>query len=229
LEELAKGQRANARQRAAAARQIGVWLIARQCLRHPALLAAGERLGKRAVEAARRQLEPHFALAMLREWGQIELDRGDRQAAQRRWAEMLDVVLPQPANRQRKLPGLGSHSTRQLTLPVRRVEWVFAQVPPPAPVASKRQASDAKPSQGPAVTLAQFEDAARVALLAADQKMFALSLRSLGDALRGGPPVSGAENLGRRRFIGARLPKLPSEMTTIISTTPPWRNESPHW
>ncbi|HZV06513.1 MAG TPA: tetratricopeptide repeat protein, partial [Gemmataceae bacterium] len=198
LEKLAKGQRANARQRAEAAQQIGVWLIARQCLRRPLLRAVGEKLGQRAVEAGRRQLEPHFALAMLREWGQIELDRGDRQAAERRWAEMLSIVLPPPAKEGLgfRVWGLGEDG------------FVFALDAPPAPPASqpstpnpKPQIPNPKPSLVPAITIEQFENAARVAVLAADQKMFALSLRSLGDALRGGPPVSGAENLGRRRYI----------------------------
>ncbi|HTU90940.1 MAG TPA: DUF1583 domain-containing protein [Gemmataceae bacterium] len=85
------------------------------------------------------------------------------------------------------------------------VELVFAlDAPPPPPKRQtpnpKPQTPNPKPSLVLAVTIEQFENAARVALLAADQKMFALSLRSLGDALRGGPPVSGAENLGRRRF-----------------------------
>ncbi|HEY7326851.1 MAG TPA: DUF1583 domain-containing protein [Gemmataceae bacterium] len=203
LEQLAKGQRANSRQRNEAAQQIGVWLIARQCLHRPDLRAIGEKLGERAVEAARRQLEPHFALAMLREWGQIEMDRGDRQAAERRWAEMLDVVLPHSVSRDPK----GSARGDALPFGSRLTDrFVFALDPPPSPPKPQApnpnpQILNPKPSQVPAVTIEQFEDAARVALLTADKKMFSLSLRSLGDALRGGPPVSGAENLGRRANI----------------------------
>jgi tetratricopeptide (TPR) repeat protein len=218
LEQLAKGQRANARQRNEAAQQIGVWLIARQCLRQPALRAVGKKLGERAVEAGRRQLEPHFALAMLREWGQIELDRGDRQAAERRWAEMLDVVLPQPANR------IEEEKRRRGEEEKKSVSLLFSSSPLllfSSAAAPKRQASGSKRLRGSAVTIEQFENAARVAMLAADQKMYSLSLRSLGEALRGGPPVSGAENLGRRRSIvaAASQPAIANDNNNQHNTT----------
>ena len=47
LEELKTGQRANARQRAEAAQQVGVWLIARRRLAQLETRAAGERLAER--------------------------------------------------------------------------------------------------------------------------------------------------------------------------------------
>ena len=56
--------------------------------------AEGERLAERALAAARRQTDNHIVLAVLREWGQIEWNRGDRREAERRWAMMLDVLLP---------------------------------------------------------------------------------------------------------------------------------------
>ena len=94
LEELPARARANARQREDAAGQIGLWFVARQCYKTDKLRATAEKLGTRALEAARRQSDPTLALAMLREWGQIDLDRGDRQSAERRWSQMLDLALP---------------------------------------------------------------------------------------------------------------------------------------
>lgn len=94
LEELPAHGRPNSRQRTAAARQIGLWLVARECAQKDALREAGAKLARRALLAARRQLDSIFALAMLREQGQTALDRGDRAAAERLWGEMLELVLP---------------------------------------------------------------------------------------------------------------------------------------
>jgi predicted Zn-dependent protease len=92
LEGLSPKRRANARQRAAAAEQVGLWLVARACLRQESLRPTGARLGIRALEAARRQIEPASALAILREWGQLEREHGTSEAADARWGEMIAVV-----------------------------------------------------------------------------------------------------------------------------------------
>ncbi len=97
LEEVAEGDRPNSRQRTEAAQQVGLWLVARECLKRESLRPMGDRLAVRALQAARRQLDPIYALAMLRERGQAELDRGDRAAAERSWGEMLKLVLPEPS------------------------------------------------------------------------------------------------------------------------------------
>jgi hypothetical protein len=97
LEGIPAGARANARQREEAARQIGLWLAARECLKQKAHRAAGEKLAARALEAAARQADTAYALAMRREWGQIDLDAGDPASAERRWAQMLDLLLPSSA------------------------------------------------------------------------------------------------------------------------------------
>lgn len=94
LEELPASGNANARQRAAAAREIAVWLIARDCLKNPERRALGQKLAERSLAAARRLQEPKFQLAILRELGQILLDQGDRAAAEARWTEMLELVVP---------------------------------------------------------------------------------------------------------------------------------------
>jgi tetratricopeptide (TPR) repeat protein len=97
LEELSEGTRANARQRAEAAKRLGLWLVARDCWKHEPTRETGDRLAAQALEGARRQADPLWTLAMLREWGQIALDRGDRATAERRWTEMLDQALAPPS------------------------------------------------------------------------------------------------------------------------------------
>src|SRR5207244_4066534 len=69
LEPLPANGRANSRQRTAAAPQIAVWLVARECLKKDPLRPQGVKLGERALAAAKRQLETHYSLAILREWG----------------------------------------------------------------------------------------------------------------------------------------------------------------
>ena len=96
LEVLPAGGRANSRQRAAAVPQIDLWLVARDCLKDESLRSRGEKLAERALEAARRQTDLQYVLAILREWGQIDLDAGDRNSAERRWSQMLELVLPKP-------------------------------------------------------------------------------------------------------------------------------------
>jgi tetratricopeptide (TPR) repeat protein len=209
LEKLEPGKRANARQRAEAAQQIGLWLVARACLRYPSLRAASEQLGQRAVEAARRQLEPHFALAILREWGQIELDRGDRKAAEQRWGEMLDVLLPQrrqagevspPVQRKTEI----QRKTGRLLPPTRPLQdsrLVFALAPPITAPQAAGKVPSAPDKLVLAVTTQQFDRAAEIAKMAAEHKMLALSLQAIRDALGGGPPVNAPLNIGRVRRV----------------------------
>ena len=96
LELLPAGTRANARQRTEAARQIGLWLVARECLKSADHGKTGTQFAQRALDAARRQSDRKFALAILREWGQTALDQGDKKTAEARWTEMLELVLPPP-------------------------------------------------------------------------------------------------------------------------------------
>ncbi len=93
LEELPPNTRANSRQRAEAAKQVGLWLVARECFKKEELRPAGEKLADRALEAARRQADNSYALAVLREWGDLDLKRGDKKAAEQRWTQMLEYVM----------------------------------------------------------------------------------------------------------------------------------------
>ncbi len=61
LEPLAEGTKANARQRAVAAQQLPLWLVARACWKHPSASStheAGDRLAGRAMDAARGSASP---------------------------------------------------------------------------------------------------------------------------------------------------------------------------
>jgi tetratricopeptide (TPR) repeat protein len=98
LEELPAGSRANSRQRAEAARWLGLWLVARECLKSPAHREVALKLADRSLEAARRQGDRKYALCVLREWGQIALESEDQASAEARWSEMVSLVLPRAAN-----------------------------------------------------------------------------------------------------------------------------------
>ncbi|WP_373650417.1 DUF1583 domain-containing protein [Schlesneria sp. DSM 10557] len=91
-----------AAQRDAAKPQIGLWIVGRDCIKQESLRSAGVKLAERALEAAQRQADRGFELALLREWGQLELERGDPAAAERRWAEMLEVIIPKPPEKPKK-------------------------------------------------------------------------------------------------------------------------------
>ena len=96
LDQLPSSGRVNVRERLAAAEQVGLWLVARACLRGVEHKGTGVKLGEQALEAALRQTDPDQALAIFREWGKIESERGDYAAARVRWAKMLAFLDAAP-------------------------------------------------------------------------------------------------------------------------------------
>jgi tetratricopeptide (TPR) repeat protein len=104
LDPLADGTRANARERAEAARQIPLWLIARACGANasPSLRTISNRLGARALEGARRQADRLWTLALMREQGQTAFDKNDRASASAVWSRMLDLVVAPPQAKGRR-------------------------------------------------------------------------------------------------------------------------------
>ena len=70
LEPLADGARANARQRAEAARLLPLWVVARACWDDESAREFGDRFSELALEAAGRQSDNRWTMAMLRERGQ---------------------------------------------------------------------------------------------------------------------------------------------------------------
>ncbi len=202
LEPLAGKTKANARQRAEAVKQIGLWFVANQCLKSDKLRPTGEKLAARAVASAKRMLDPLQAQVMLREWGQLDSDRGDTKAAEARWAELLESVLPPPPKQKPAASGASAPppaaTGASSSAPAQEREGdadeqaaaatVFvSQVAPPliAP------APTAPLSGGAAViTHEQFDRAMQIAKIAAERKLLDFSLKAVKDALRGGPAVS---------------------------------------
>ncbi|QEL19722.1 DUF1583 domain-containing protein [Limnoglobus roseus] len=217
LEPLPKGAKANSRQRTEAMRQVNLWLAARECLKKDDLRAVGEKLAARAVEAAVRQAETKYAVAVLREWGQIEHDRKDVAKAEAKWGEMLDLLLPKPP------------PTKTAVAPgPKPVPAAPATPAPPAATAPQSRIDDGRPTHFaqimlkgfggttttgpttamptkngvPVLTTDQFQQVYELAKLAADNKLPALSLKAMRDAVKGGPPVEGKQDDNNRRGGG---------------------------
>ena len=96
LEDVPSGKRANARQRAEAAPQIGLWLIARECLSDSSRKLAAEPLVGRAIAAAQRQLDTSELTAIMYERGKLAMAAGDRALAEKCWNELIDLALVEP-------------------------------------------------------------------------------------------------------------------------------------
>jgi tetratricopeptide (TPR) repeat protein len=234
LETLPAGTKANSRQRAEAARQLGLWLAARECLTRPDLRSQGEKLGRRAIEAAQRQSEPDYQLAMLREWGEIEIKRGDRAAAEKLWTEMLERVLTKPVTKPRKESETSpprkqtnarptdAGNMRTVAAPTTdRASAAIVQASATQRSAAPTRSTDAQSAPGqpkvaakpatalvPPATVPQFQKAIQIAKLAIERQMPALSLRAVREALEGGPPVPVTNNSrsGSVRMVGVATP-----------------------
>ena len=195
-----------------ARRQTAIWLIARDCLKKETLRSQGGILAERSLEASRRLPDNGFMMAILREWGQIALEYGDRQSAEQRWAEMLEIVLPKPVEKPRKKdqeaktsqsrgsrrePALSGSvadglSRWQLMLAPALVSQVAPAAAAASPIPAGRAAT-ATGMKGNVVTLAQFEQAAQIARLASDNGFQELSLKAMSRSLHAGPPIEGMQ------------------------------------
>jgi tetratricopeptide (TPR) repeat protein len=223
LEQLPAGARANARQRAEAARQLPLWLVARACWGHPdSAREYGDRFAARALDAARRQADSRWTLAMLRERGQHALDVGDKDAAAAAWGQMLDQVLAREVARKRPgtparapapAPAPAAPAAPQTKAAVRRTSFQ-------APLASPAPAVPAPaPASGPAdgvpiLTVERFEQAMQVAKLAANQGLFPLSFRAVRESLSGGPPVPVAPKTSRNVVVRNAANAEPADKLT---------------
>ena len=136
LEALADGVRANARERAQAAGQIPLWLVARACRTQAnasaKMRAHAESFAARALEAARRQEDRVWLLAMMREQGQLAFERSDRSGAAAVWSRMLDLVVTPPQVRARRTaagagdaPGNASLEIRARKNQNHRTRWTM--------------------------------------------------------------------------------------------------------
>lgn len=218
LEPIPAGDRPNARQRAEAARQLPLWLVARACVQHESLHAAAELLSARAIEAANRQNDPLWSLAILREQSEQSLARGDRAAAEAYFRQMLERVLTREKTRSATPPAAASPGPAPIPTP----RPVAPSSPRGAePKASPRalQAPATAPGRGtppsgsgppgpvasvPPLTRERFEMALDISLLAARQEMSELSMRAVREALAGGPPLMPA-SVGIRPGMPTRI------------------------
>ena len=214
LEPLPAGARANARQRAEAARRLGLWLVAQACWDREPLRDAADAFADLAVEAARRQTDTRWALAMLRERGRRALDRGDEAGADAAWSRMLEIVLAREAAKARKAAEAPAPTPRPENAPaaakgaVKRTSYQPPTPVPPAPPAPAPPAG-ARPAQAPAagvpiLTVDRFEQAMQLAKLAAENGRFALGLRAVRESLEGGPPVPVAPKSNNRNVVVRR-------------------------
>jgi tetratricopeptide (TPR) repeat protein len=185
LEDLPPAARANSRQRAEARKQLGLWLVARACWKLESARDAGDRLAERALEAARRQADNRWSQAMLREWGQAELDRGDRPAAERRWGRLLDLVLLDAKGK--PVVGGATVATSVSSARVGRPAIKGAVRILPAGGAS------AFAPRVAALPFDRFQQAMLLARRALQARMPRLSIRAVRDSLSGGPPAGSTQ------------------------------------
>ena len=169
------------KQRDAARHHIGLWLVARECLKDDSQKENGRKLGERALEGARHQTDNSFALAILREWGSISLQAKDKDGAKKRWAEMLEIVVPKQADKSKSKPDDDNRAVAAAT-PAAGPATPANAVPAAAPVTSAAH-------KGPVITLAQFEKIAQISKLAIENGIEDLSFDAISLGLQSGPPV----------------------------------------
>jgi len=202
LEPLGASGRANARQRAEAEGQIPLWLVARKCWKHERLRSIGDRLFDRALEAAKRQADNRWALAILRERGGLALESGDRQAAEGYWTLMLHLILNRPP--QTGVPAVTQTGVRRSTVNTAAAGTVPARfasaTAAPADPQSPRQAAKRRV---PALTIDRYEQAMQAAKLAMAHGFDELSLTAVREALAGGPPIPLATNNRSRGVVAS--------------------------
>ncbi|MBC7817429.1 MAG: tetratricopeptide repeat protein, partial [Planctomycetaceae bacterium] len=78
--------------------QLGLWLIARECLIRDELKKLGHELAELATESAALHFDPRFQWAILRERGELALKSGDKELASKLWTRLaVDVLRPRSA------------------------------------------------------------------------------------------------------------------------------------
>lgn len=237
LEPIAPGARANSRQRAEAMRRVPLWLVARACRKSPEWSADGDKLAEIALEAARRQSDPLWALAMLRERGEEAARRGDREAAEAAWGRMLDSILagearkkPEPAKPNPAAPPAAAPAAT-----IRRTSYSPQDAFAPAPGPGPGVPAPSRPAGGvPLLTIERFEQAMQVAKLAAENGMFELSARAVRESMKGGPPAVVEPVGGQRRARmvirnGAPVeppdPVTPRVVARFLELDPAWKKQ----
>ena len=78
--------------------QLGLWLVARECLAREEHQQLGQELADLATESAARHFDPRFQWAILRERGELALKSGDKELASKLWTRLaVDALRPRSA------------------------------------------------------------------------------------------------------------------------------------
>ncbi len=95
LVKIEMGKQPTKQQRSEAVHRLPIWVVAREALQDDDedVRKLGEALADHALAAAERQTDASWALALLREWGHVELTRGNKQEAEEKWSNMLDLIF----------------------------------------------------------------------------------------------------------------------------------------
>ncbi len=96
LFEIAKAHLKTERPRTAPAGfhpQLGLWLVARECLAHEEHQKLGHELADLATDSAALHFDPRFQWAILRERGELAHKAGDKELATKLWTRLADNVL----------------------------------------------------------------------------------------------------------------------------------------
>lgn len=238
LDEIEAGKRANQRQRNQAQDQIPIWFVARACLADPSLAGAGDKLGARALAAARRQLDFNFTASILNEWAQIDWKAGRRELAEQRWSELLEAVTVRPKSERKKsaesapgpkanpagpkrVGGAKDNSTSQLGLPIRFQFLHLAAIGAPPVTAAQKTPEVVIPP----LTIPQFQSAISLAKVAAEHNLQTLSFRAVEEALKAGPPIQVSPDgvnaqLNGQRVINRSNPTRQGQLTDVAAVTP---------
>lgn len=206
LEAIQVGRRPNSRQRREGLTLVPLWLVARECLKTKEQREIGIALAERSLEAARRQADDQHTAAILYDWGKVALERGDRDQAEAKWSELLDVVVRRPEPKQPAAKARTSSLDRRSRNGVDPFVFVNFQVEPSEkqPAATRRV---------PPLTVSQFRLTMEIALAAAENAMPALSRKAVKASMLGGTPVPDVATTSRPDPFGGSVRPSPTAST----------------
>jgi tetratricopeptide (TPR) repeat protein len=222
LEEMQGSQRANARQREAAFKQVALGLVADECLKSEGLKAEGEFFFARALEAANRQVDTQYRVALLSERLRGDLKSGNKDAAKERLESMLAIALTRPQVKKPAAPAVSPGKVPGVPN--------SPGVPNNAGV-TKTPSNNVAPS-----TLSQFKLAMSISNLAVQQGFGELAGKGVRESLAGGLPVTDANPstdraASQRMVIRGEASNENTEITRAVTTelsrlSAAWREKS---
>lgn len=232
LEELQGSQRANSRQREEALKQVALGIVASECRASEAFKAEAEFYFARALEAAKRQVDTQYRVALLSERLRSALKSGNKDSVKEQLEAILAIALTRPQMKKADAtplpPGKVPAVPNNATAPNNAVPNNAA---PNNPGTGKPPSSNIAPS-----TLSQFRLAASVSYLAVQQGFGDLALKGIRESLAGGLPVTDANpttdrSAIKRIAVRADVPQENSEITRAVTTelsrlSAAWRDKS---